>query len=153
RENKDHQEAITTMSLGLFALGPAGSGSMWGANVGMSQISFRSFNYKPMYYDGSVKSFPRPSTMSLNNPNSFRGVNPKIVESYLTSNGWKGVSTNPNKLYNAGIRLTNGVRGEQIRIMPGGKTRSVQVKQGPHMIISMNGNKTVIPLKGNPTLK
>jgi hypothetical protein len=50
---------------------------------------------------------------------------------WLEQNGWSGVKTNPNRGYNDGMKFTNGVKGEQIRIMTGGPTRSIPAKTGP----------------------
>ena len=97
--------------------------------------------------------FNKAPKFNLNNPNSFRGANPRSVGKYLKSNGWKPAPTNPNKMF-PGTRYTSGVSGEQIRIMPGNVSRSIHAKQGPHMIISRNGVKSEpIPLMGNSTLK
>ncbi len=108
--------------------------------------------FKPPKYS------PRPrigpvTPMSIKNPNSFRGVSAKQVKQHLKKHGWTGQKTNPNRVYNKGTRFTNSNLGEQIRIMPGGKNRSILIKTGPYMEISMRGTKTVIPLAGNPTLK
>lgn len=73
----------------------------------------------------------------------------------MQQNGWSGVATNPNRVYNEGMRYTNGTRGDQIRIMTGGPTRSIPEKRGPYMEISNSkgGKKTVVELFGNPNLK
>ena len=63
------------------------------------------------------------------------------------------METNPNRVYNDGMRFTNNTPGEQIRIMPRGSTRSIAKKTGPYMEISIKGKKTVIELFGNPTFK
>jgi hypothetical protein len=71
---------------------------------------------------------------------------------WLEENGWSGIKTNPNRVYNDGMRYTNGIKGEQIRIMPGGATRSIPKKTGPYMEVSIKSAKNVIELFGNPTL-
>jgi RHS repeat-associated protein len=62
------------------------------------------------------------SNFTLNDLNSFRGARSGDVVTWLEQNGWTGVRTNPNRMYNEGMRFTNGIKGEQIRIMPGGPT-------------------------------
>ncbi len=101
-------------------------------------------------YNVRINSSVSPK-FDINTPNSFRGANSSQVTQHLKNNGWTGVATNPNKMY-PGTRFTNGIRGEQIRLMPGNVSRSIHLKQGPHMIISRQGTKTTIPLKGNPSL-
>jgi len=83
---------------------------------------------------------------------TFRGAKSADVIKWLEQNGWSGVKTNPNRVYNDGLRFTNGFKGQQIRMMPGGATRSIPSKTGPYMEISIN-RKSVIELFGNPTLK
>jgi RHS repeat-associated protein len=90
---------------------------------------------------------------TLKDLNSFKGAKSADIIKWLEQNGWTGVKTNPNRVYNDGMRFTSGVKGEQIRIMSGGPTRSIPAKTGPYMEASIKGKKTVIPLFGNPTLK
>jgi hypothetical protein len=92
-------------------------------------------------------------SFTLKDYNSFKGAKPANVSYWLNQNGWKAKSTNSNKVYADNLRYTNGVTGEQIRIMKGGATRSILEKTGPYMEISIKGKKTVIVLYGNPTLK
>ncbi|SHE56046.1 hypothetical protein [Chryseobacterium takakiae] len=104
-------------------------------------------NSSARYYDEMLaKKF------TLDDLNSFRGANSSSVANWLEENGWTGVATNPNRVYSDGMRYTNGNRGEQIRIMSGGPTRSIPEKRGPYMEASLKGKKTVIPLSGNKAL-
>ena len=103
--------------------------------------------------EGVEQASKRATNFALSNLDSFRGAKSDDVIKWLEQNGWSGVKTNPNRMYNDGMRFTNGVKGEQIRIMTGGPTRSIPAKTGPYMEVSMNGQKTVIELFGNPTLK
>jgi len=111
------------------------------------------------FIDNGVRSreaplnFKKEARFTLENFNSFNGAKLKSVKSFLEANGWKGEKTNPNRVYPDGMRYTNGVKGEQIRIMSGGATRSIPAKTGPYMEISVGGKKTVIPLSGNPTIQ
>ena len=89
---------------------------------------------------------------SFDDLNSFKGAKSADVGMWLEQNGWSGIKTNSNRVYNDGMRFTNGVRGEQVRIMSGGATRSIPAKRGPYMEISRNNKKEVIELFGNPNL-
>jgi len=93
------------------------------------------------------------ASFTLKDFSSFRGAKPADVKKWLEQNGWSGAKTNPNKVYNDGMRFTNGYYGEQIRIMSGGATISIPEKRGPYMEISIKAKSTVIELFGNPVLK
>jgi len=91
----------------------------------------------------------------LNTPNSFRGADPQAVQAYFEGNGWTASPGKQNVDYPV-VKLepnNEGLKGHQIRIMPGGATRPVPIKQGPHMIINGGSIRDlIIPLKGTPTL-
>jgi len=121
-------------------------------SVASGALSFGGVNTSNRRYNFKGGLAPPPK-FNINSPNSFKGANPNKAGDFLKSEGWTPTPSNPNKMF-PGTRYQNGVPGEQIRIMPGDASRSIHVKQGPHMIISRNGVKSEpIPLMGNPTLK
>jgi len=115
--------------------------------VNAGKIKPRLPSSSAMYYDDILEA-----GFKLDDLNSFRGARASSVAKWLEKKGWIGVSTNPNRVYTDGMRYTNGIKGEQIRIMSGGETRSIPEKRGPYMEVSIKGRKTVIPLLGNPKL-
>ena len=106
----------------------------------------------PALSQSRASSFSAEREMTLENPNSFAGRSTSEVGDWLTQNGWKN---NGFTRGGAGFKYTNGKFGEQIRLMPGYGTgsRPNQLKWGPYMETSINGQKNYIPLSGNPTLK
>jgi hypothetical protein len=58
----------------------------------------------------------------------------------------------PTKTGN-GIRFEDPTRpGDQVRIMPGDPSSTDPLHRGPYVVISKNGQRTRIPLQGNPVL-
>jgi len=115
--------------------------------VNAGKITPKGASSSAVYYDDMLAA-----KFTLDDLNSFKGAKSSTVANWLEKNGWVGVPTNPNRVYTDGMRYTNGNKGEQIRIMSGGATRSIPEKRGPYMEASIRGKKTVIPLGGNPKL-
>ena len=90
-----------------------------------------------------------PGSLSLDDPDSLRGADPKEVEKLIPPDWVKSETKGEG-----GFRYANPkAKGEQIRIMPGKTHDPTPAKQGPYMRISKNGKVSdPIPLKGNPTL-
>ena len=87
--------------------------------------------------------------LSLQNPTSLRGADPKAVRE-LVPKDWIASPTKGA----GGTRFADPARrGDQLRIMPGNPRDPNPVKQGPYARTSTSGVKSdPIPLKGNPTL-
>jgi hypothetical protein len=89
------------------------------------------------------------SNVDIDNPDSVVGADPKDVADSAKQKGYKeSPARDPD-----GTRYTSPNGSDQVRIMPGKPNRSDELKRGPYAVISKNGKVTVVPLKGNPTLK
>ena len=97
-----------------------------------------------MDYSGGALAAPR----SLDDPTTLRGAAPFEIVQLIPAN-WQRRRTR-NDL---GDRYSDPERlGNQIRIMEGNPRDPELLKRGPYLVISMDGQRWRVPLKGNPTL-
>ena len=93
-----------------------------------------------------VEEAPGPS---LEDPQSLRGQDAETVRQLIPSD-WTSEPTNKG----GGERFANPEkRGEGVRIMPGEAGARSPDHAGPYAIVTRNGEKTRVPLKGNPALE
>jgi hypothetical protein len=86
----------------------------------------------------------RPSDEDLE---ALRGATPEEVVRALVPEGW---DSDPSRT-GGGVKYFDG-RGNQIRVMPGFPDHRLLDHSGPYAVVSFNGKKTRILLKGNPAL-
>lgn len=102
---------------------------------------------------GTVRSGANgePVELDLQDPAAIRGASPKTIDEVARAQGWEAV---PAKRGGGGMRYfkpgTN--RSEGIRVMNGDPNAPEGVKQDPYAMITRGGQKTRVPLEGNPTL-
>jgi hypothetical protein len=85
---------------------------------------------------------------SLDDPSTLRGAAPLEVIQLIPKNWIQNRTRN-----NLGTRYSDPERlGNQIRIMEGNPRDPDLIKRGPYLVISMDGQRWRVPLKGNPTL-
>jgi hypothetical protein len=85
---------------------------------------------------------------SLDDPSTLRGAAPLEVIQLIPKNWIQNRIRN-----NLGTRYSDPERlGNQIRIMEGNPRDPDLIKRGPYLVISMDGQRWRVPLKGNPTL-
>lgn len=84
-------------------------------------------------------------------PQSIKGMDPKDLADCIP-NDWPKA---PSRSGGGTVYSDPNNPGRQIRIMPGypAGSRPDPVTHGPYAMVSQNGTKTKVPLKGNPTLQ
>jgi len=87
-------------------------------------------------------------SVDIDDPNSVRGADPDAVAEAAKEKGY----TESEARNKEGTRYTSPNGSDQVRIMRGNPNRPDPVKRGPYAVIAKSGVKTIVPLKGNPSL-